>query len=123
MAAPPRKRRLGKGLSSLLTQPVEVRPPIEHQPATAEESSNEPNLVRDEREPTGPRKAKKTKNAVQDEPIPSGEGLVYVLIEQITPNPNQPRQVFDDDGIASLADSISKAGLRMKLPNFTPKGW
>lgn len=111
MAAPPRKRRLGKGLSSLLTQPVEVRPPIEHQPATAEESSNKPSLVRDEHEPTGPRKAKKTKNAAQDEPIPSGEGLVYVLIEQITPNPNQPRQVFDDDGIASLADSISKAGL------------
>ena len=43
------------------------------------------------------------------------EGLVYLGIDSIIPNPRQPRQVFDDEGLTALADSIRNAGLMQPI--------
>lgn len=40
---------------------------------------------------------------------------IEVRIDQITPNPHQPRQGFDPDKLQELADSISKHGLIQPL--------
>jgi ParB family chromosome partitioning protein len=41
----------------------------------------------------------------------AGAYFEEVAVEAITPNPRQPRQVFDDDLLAELADSIRAVGL------------
>lgn len=38
-----------------------------------------------------------------------------ILLEQISPNPYQPRKEFDDNGIAELAESIKAQGLVQKI--------
>lgn len=38
-------------------------------------------------------------------------GFANIPIEQIRPNPQQPRQTFDDQALESLADSIREVGL------------
>ncbi|MEX2280111.1 MAG: ParB/RepB/Spo0J family partition protein [Acidimicrobiia bacterium] len=35
----------------------------------------------------------------------------YLPVDEIAPNPQQPRSTFDDDGLASLAESIAEIGL------------
>ena len=41
--------------------------------------------------------------------------VVEIEIEQIIPNPNQPRRDFNDEEIASLADSIAQNGILQPL--------
>ncbi len=97
-----RKRRLGKGLNSLLTKAVDVSPP-KPEPTGEVVENKEINLVE-------PRKADLVE--LRNE---STGGLVYVLTEQIVPNPRQPRQVFDDEGLTALAESIKTAGLMQPI--------
>jgi ParB family chromosome partitioning protein len=40
---------------------------------------------------------------------------VQLPVEKVVPNPGQPRQVFDDDSLGSLADSIKTAGLMQPI--------
>jgi ParB family transcriptional regulator, chromosome partitioning protein len=99
-----KKRRLGKGLESLLSKPVEVSPPV----ATK-----------------APTKSKKISKELHDgsgggagsgsSTSSRGEALVYLSIDAIVPNPRQPRQLFDDDGLTALAASIQKAGLMQPI--------
>ncbi len=91
------KRRLGRGLGGLLSAPVDINPPI----SSGNKEVLSPNTEELERVGTA-------------ENI-SSEGLVYIATEQIIPNPHQPRQVFDDDGLSSLADSIKTAGLMQPI--------
>jgi ParB family chromosome partitioning protein len=45
-------------------------------------------------------------------PIGSGEaGFARIPIDQVKPNPNQPRVNFDDESIAALAESIRELGV------------
>ena len=44
-------------------------------------------------------------------PAPPGSHFAELRIDQIRPNPRQPRQVFDTDALAELADSITEVGL------------
>ena len=44
-------------------------------------------------------------------PIPEGSYFAELPIESITPNPRQPRTVFDEDAMAELVDSIAEVGL------------
>ena len=101
MATPAKKkkRRLGKGLESLLAKPVEVAPP----PVLGASTTKV-----------------KARQSSEDAPditteAPPAEGLVYLLVDTIVPNPRQPRQVFDDDGLCALADSIKTAGLMQPI--------
>ena len=48
-------------------------------------------------------------NAVDD--IQAGEKIIEISIEQISPNPYQPRRIFDPEKINELAQSISEHGI------------
>ena len=49
-------------------------------------------------------------------PLPEDiKGLTEVNIDDIRPNPNQPRKHFDEDALNELADSIKKHGLIMPI--------
>ncbi|OQB24278.1 MAG: Nucleoid occlusion protein [Firmicutes bacterium ADurb.Bin182] len=45
----------------------------------------------------------------------SEKKLEEISVDQIFPNPNQPRQSFDDEGISELAQSIRQVGLIQPL--------
>ncbi|MEX2625676.1 MAG: ParB/RepB/Spo0J family partition protein [Ilumatobacteraceae bacterium] len=55
--------------------------------------------------------------------IPPGEGatgderatLIELVVDQIVPNPRQPRDVFDEDELAGLATSIADMGILQPL--------
>ncbi len=44
-------------------------------------------------------------------PMPDGSYFAQLLVESIKPNPQQPRQVFDEDELNELAESIREVGL------------
>jgi len=46
----------------------------------------------------------------REEAVRDGE-LRHLAVEQIRPNPYQPRQSFDDDALGELADSIQSSGM------------
>ena len=48
-------------------------------------------------------------------PRRAAEAIVMLPVEQITPNPWQPRQNFDPEGLRELADSISRYGVLSPL--------
>lgn len=84
------KRRLGKGLSALIGQPVSIAP-IPKALATAGGDSVTSNAAR-ESERTQP-------------------CIVHVALEQIAPNLKQPRKSFDETILRKLAASIRSVGL------------
>lgn len=44
-------------------------------------------------------------------PAPAGSSFAELPVADIRPNPKQPRQVFDEDDLAELVDSIREVGL------------
>ena len=44
-------------------------------------------------------------------PVPEGSYFAEIPLAAITPNPRQPRSVFDEDALAELVDSIGEVGL------------
>jgi ParB family chromosome partitioning protein len=90
------KPRLGRGLSSLMEEPVEVRaappePIIEVKPSANAPSEN-PN-----------------KNQTHSEP---GEaGMRRIPLDAIVPSRHQPRKSFDEKALGELAASIRASGL------------
>lgn len=86
-----RSPRLGKGLSALLTQSVQVKP----EPKSPVESQNDIQATLD----------------VATGTLPTGDRVVYLSLVRIVPNPDQPRKHFDDASIASLAQSIKADGI------------
>jgi ParB family chromosome partitioning protein len=89
---PQPKRGLGKGLGALIpTAPVSV----------SLEAGG----------PGGPDQGAGYQDAGrQSEPV-AGAYFEEVPVTAITPNPRQPRQVFDEEALAELADSIRAVGL------------
>ncbi|MCC6680142.1 MAG: ParB/RepB/Spo0J family partition protein [Phycisphaeraceae bacterium] len=103
-----RTPRLGRGLSSLIATPVQVQPPEATKLAKSSESHE-----------TGPVTATKLGSPATIEAAggrqQGGDGLQYVLLEAIAPNPHQPRQHFEQAAIESLADSIRRDGLMQPI--------
>jgi ParB family chromosome partitioning protein len=82
--AKPAKPRLGRGLSSLITMPKPPAPaPV---PAAAPAPAVPPVMIRDGRP-------------------------LDLPIEQIAPNPHQPRRTFNDATLNELASSLKAAGI------------
>jgi ParB family transcriptional regulator, chromosome partitioning protein len=92
------KSRLGRGLSSLISiseLPVEVEVP-------KQETTGIPS---------------------QAQPV-SGGGPAQISLDQITPNPHQPRRVMNDTSIAELAASLKSTGLiQPVIVRQTPDGY
>ncbi|UCD74946.1 MAG: ParB/RepB/Spo0J family partition protein [Phycisphaerales bacterium] len=81
------RRRLGRGLGSLISTPVRVETASEPAPVAGGE-------------------------VWPFQPAPDAAADVVMLdIRQVKPNPRQPRQRFEDSTLQSLADSIKTAGL------------
>ncbi|MCH2154079.1 MAG: ParB/RepB/Spo0J family partition protein [Phycisphaerales bacterium] len=92
-----KKRKLGRGLKSMISTPVEV----DASPATATSTGD----------------ATETLGDVQG-------GLQFLPVKSITANKWQPRQVFDQEALAALADSIKKAGVMQPvLVRTAPDGY
>lgn len=84
--AAPKSRGLGRGLDALFADA----------PIAKEEPVKEPE--------------KKEKKEVKAESV-SENSIVYIEINEIKPNSNQPRKTFDEDKIKDLANSILEHGL------------
>ncbi len=92
MAKTAKPKRLGKGLSGLINQPVSVEPPAKSAPATATDTST----------PTG-----------------SGDGsfhnvesmFKHLNVSAIVPNRHQPRQEITKESLRPLVESIRQSGL------------
>ena len=41
----------------------------------------------------------------------SGEGVILLNVDDVYPNPHQPRKTFDETALAELSDSIKKHGV------------
>lgn len=49
--------------------------------------------------------------AVDGKPVGTEQGVVNLAIEDVGPNPFQPRTRFDDDGLRELTDSVKATGI------------
>lgn len=47
----------------------------------------------------------------QSAPMPDGSYFAEIPVAEISPNPKQPRKVFDEDDLNELADSVAEVGL------------
>lgn len=116
---PGQRRGLGRGLGSLIpTAPPAAQPPAERTEPDAPAAG-----------PDGPDAAPGSQRLADDEPsaaAPSAtvpdpdldglapvEGAYFaeVPVEAITPNPRQPRQVFEEEALAELVHSVKEVGL------------
>ena len=50
-------------------------------------------------------------DGASNEVVPAGAHFAEIPLEAITPNPRQPREVFDEDALAELVTSIKEVGL------------
>jgi ParB family chromosome partitioning protein len=100
----PAGRRLGRGLGSLIGNPVAITP------APPTPASAVPTPV------PGPTRPVVSMSPTPEPPRPpSGSGVRMLRIELVRPNPHQPRQRFDEEALQRLADSIKTAGLMQPI--------
>lgn len=90
------RRGLGRGLGELF-QRTDPTPVVERAPMDPGHSEHPPAHS----EPPGP----------PAHPIPEGSYFAEIPLAAITPNPRQPRTVFDEEAMAELVDSIGAVGL------------
>lgn len=57
---------------------------------------------------------KKKKDLLKGRKKEPGSRILEVPVDQIIPNPNQPRQVFDEEHLKELAESIKTYGVDRK---------
>jgi ParB family chromosome partitioning protein len=96
----PAKPRLGRGLSSLMSAPVEVSPTPPAPPT--------PERAVVEAKPTPPRTAPADTQTNTDS---QSNGLRHVRLDAVVPSRHQPRKSFDDKALQELAASIRASGL------------
>jgi ParB family chromosome partitioning protein len=85
--ASPSRRRLGKGLGSLISAPVKVEPKGETSPPP-----------------------------VKPDAVAGGsDGLSSLPIDKVRANPNQPRKTFDEKALDALSASIQSAGVMQPI--------
>ncbi|GAA2427579.1 ParB/RepB/Spo0J family partition protein [Streptomyces glaucus] len=118
-----RRRGLGRGLGALIpAAPTEktvapavvggtapASPPVVSALATdrgvaAAKVAGLPHVSRETEEPPAG-------GAVETPPAPMGAHFAEIPLDSITPNPRQPREVFDEDALAELVTSIKEVGL------------
>lgn len=101
-ATPPSstRRRLGKGLGSLISAPVRIDlPPV-------------PEMQSPAVDPMRPDSDFKTP---ADAAATDGNGLLIASVDEVQPDPKQPRQHFDEESLRRLAASISASGLMQPI--------
>lgn len=97
-----KQRRLGRGLTSLISTPVELE-------AFPEEATN---VGREGATQKSHETAPPSENLT---PLDDSLNVVMLRVEDIHPRPGQPRQHFDHDALLQLAASIRTAGLMQPI--------
>lgn len=116
-----RRGGLGKGLAALIpTGPVEGDGPddVSRESSTLEQPGSSGSRSNgDGGWFTANSTVDATINAGADDPTGEVAGAVYreVPLDTITPNPRQPRQVFDEESLAELEHSIQTFGLMQPI--------
>lgn len=113
------RRRLGKGLSEMFAQPVAVDVPEAGETASSETPPQFAERAPDHEAAAATAPPKNGDEVATTEASPptesqatgGGVGVRFVSIDQLAPNPYQPRQQAHDAGIDTLADSIRIHGL------------
>jgi ParB family chromosome partitioning protein len=110
-AGAPKRRGLGRGLGALIVDTQNTPPPA------FEESGALP-ITHEAVEETG----------TQVEDLSVREGVQYLPLDQIAPNPQQPRTYFDPEALEELAASIRAHGILQPLivtsnPNVPGHYW
>ena len=100
------RRKLGRGLVSLVSAPVHVDLPVAPKPS---------NAVARNRVAASPTKPAETVQSNYDQPSPLEPGLQMLVLSDVHPNPRQPRQDFDQESLKALAASISKSGMMQPI--------
>lgn len=114
------QRRLGRGLNSLLSVSelpveVEITPPTEE--ANAGMSGSTATISQMSDDPSGAATSASatpiTAPDTRPTPGPSAKGTNpnEIPVDQIVPNPHQPRRRFDEQTLVELANSLKVAGL------------
>ena len=106
--AAPQRRRLGRGLDSLISTPVRVEIPQPNGSSSADRDvrNRDSDAARSAAAPTAV-----TDDAQQNTP----NGITAIAVTEIAPNRNQPRQQFDETALAALAESIRADGLMQPI--------
>lgn len=95
----PRKPRLGRGLSSLMSSP---------QPSKS--------ITDEEAQQYAPQPTPPAQSPTPDTPTADArQGTLEIPIEKISPNPYQPRRDFDQAALAELTESIRQQGVLQPL--------
>lgn len=99
-------RGLGRGLGELFqrTESVAPRTPV---PNEAHARSSDAAVE----SPLNPAPDNAAAGQPSQHPVPAGSFFAEIPIDQIQPNPKQPRMVFDEDALAELVQSITEVGL------------
>ena len=104
-----KKKRLGMGLSGMLTTPVPVEPPVADSPPAAEGAPHGVEVGTSRVAVSETSGGPLTGGSQADD---GGDGvLMHLSVTAIEPNAKQPRQRFDQASLDSLAASISASGL------------
>lgn len=105
------RRKLGRGLGSLISAPVRVELPPPPQPQPERGPAQSAPLDRAAALPAVPHALGSARSADD-----AGDmGIRLLALDEIRPNPRQPRQHFDEDALNSLANSIKCSGLMQPI--------
>src|SRR4051812_36190196 len=107
---------LGRGLAALIPtsappaeQPAAAPPPAASPSAAAPPFSLVPSPPDEEATPATGSPAPVVLTGTETVGVP-GAQLLEVAVEDIVPNPKQPRQVFDDEALEELTHSVREFG-------------
>lgn len=109
------RRRLGRGLSEMFAQPVEVTPATSQENPAAPPHQDAETAPSPHAEPQTADADRNDPSNVHDEPADHAGEVAWLSLDAIRPNPYQPRQRVPDAGIESLADSIRNHGVMQPI--------
>lgn len=104
---PKPRKRLGRGLGSLMAAPVRIDVTPAAKPEEAGDSTMSP--VESPKQPAT--EAPPTSGADASSAAADGDRVQLIPVERIQPNRHQPRQMFDEAALDRLAESIRNDGL------------
>ena len=109
-ATPAARRRLGRGLGSLISSAikVDISPPQVQRPA-AVTSIAPPHSA----PAATPKAAPASHSGTDSDEL--ADGIRMLALDEIQPNPRQPRQHFDEEALRALAKSIKTSGLMQPI--------
>jgi len=108
---PAKDRRLGKGLAALLGTPMDDEPtPVEETTAELQRTASQQRPAAAASKPAAPPAPAPPVTAKQFAASSSSDAAaaLQIPVDQIDPNPFQPRRDFNPEEIASLAESLKR---------------